>query len=66
MLQTVVNTAYCCLILLAKLIQKIVFGELRVVEKQVNNKIQKIMFGELRVVEKQVNRQFNYIFHAYG
>lgn len=31
---TVVNTAYCCLILLAKLIQKIVFGELRVVEKQ--------------------------------
>jgi hypothetical protein len=43
-----------------------VFGELRVVEKQVNNKIQKIMFGELRVVEKQVNRQFNYIFHAYG
>lgn len=31
---TVVNTAYCCLILLAKLIQKAVFGELRVVEKQ--------------------------------
>jgi hypothetical protein len=29
-----------------------VFGELRVVEKQVNSKIQKIVFGELRVVEK--------------
>jgi hypothetical protein len=43
-LQTVVNTAYCCLILLAKLIQKIVFGELRVVEKQVNSKIQKIVW----------------------
>jgi hypothetical protein len=43
-----------------------VFGEIRVVEKQVDSKIQKIMFGELRVVEKQINRQFNYIFHAYG
>ncbi|KAJ8303621.1 hypothetical protein KUTeg_020017 [Tegillarca granosa] len=31
---TMVNTAYCCFILLGKLIQKMVFGELRVVEQQ--------------------------------
>lgn len=31
---TLVNTAYCCFILLGKLIQKMVFGELRVVEQQ--------------------------------
>ncbi|KAL4234654.1 hypothetical protein ACF0H5_006295 [Mactra antiquata] len=31
---TLVNTAYCCLILLGKLVQKIVFGELRVSEQQ--------------------------------
>lgn len=31
---TLVNTAYCCLILLGKVIQKRVFGELRVSEKQ--------------------------------
>lgn len=31
---TLVNTAYCCLILLGKLVQKIVFGDLRVSEQQ--------------------------------
>lgn len=31
---TLVNMAYCCLIIVAKIIQKVVFGELRVVEKQ--------------------------------
>lgn len=31
---TLVNTAYCCLILLGKIIQKQVFGELRVSERQ--------------------------------
>lgn len=31
---TLVNTAYCCLILLGKLVQKVVFGELRVSEQQ--------------------------------
>ncbi|KAL5022727.1 hypothetical protein ScPMuIL_001882 [Solemya velum] len=31
---TLVNTAYCCLILLGKVIQKFVFGELRVSEQQ--------------------------------
>lgn len=31
---TMVNTAYCCLILLGKLVQKVVFGELRVSEQQ--------------------------------
>ncbi|XP_048254927.1 E3 ubiquitin-protein ligase AMFR-like isoform X1 [Haliotis rufescens] len=31
---TLVNTAYCCLILLGKLIQRMVFGELRVSEQQ--------------------------------
>ncbi|KAK3579007.1 hypothetical protein CHS0354_034804 [Potamilus streckersoni] len=31
---TLVNTAYCCLILLGKLIQKLVFGDLRVSEQQ--------------------------------
>lgn len=30
-----VNSAYCCLILLGKAIQKLVFGELRVSEEQV-------------------------------
>lgn len=33
-LVTLVNMAYCCLILVGKLIQKIVFGQLRVVEHQ--------------------------------
>lgn len=31
---TLVNTAYCCLILLGKFVQKVVFGELRVSEQQ--------------------------------
>lgn len=35
MLQTLINMAYCCLILLGKSIQKIVFGELRISEQQV-------------------------------
>ncbi len=30
-----INMAYCCLILLGKLIQKVVFGKLRVIEHQV-------------------------------
>ena len=34
-LQTLINMAYCCLILFGKLIQQIVFGHLRVVEQQV-------------------------------
>lgn len=33
--QTLINMAYCCLILLGKTIQKIVFGELRISEQQV-------------------------------
>lgn len=35
-LQTLINMAYCCLILLGKSIQKIVFGELRISEQQVS------------------------------
>lgn len=34
-LQTLINMAYCCLILLGKSIQKVVFGELRISEQQV-------------------------------
>lgn len=33
--QTLINMAYCCLILLGKSIQKVVFGELRISEQQV-------------------------------
>lgn len=33
-LQTLINMAYCCLILLGKTIQKLVFGELRISEQQ--------------------------------
>ena len=34
--QTMVNTVYCILILMGKLIQAIIFGELRVSEQQVS------------------------------
>ena len=33
-----INMAYCCLILLGKVIQKLVFGKLRVIENQVRFK----------------------------
>lgn len=35
--QTLINLAYCCLILLGKSIQKIVFGDLRISEQQVSD-----------------------------
>lgn len=34
--QTLVNSCYCLLILVGKLIQNVVFGELRVIEQQVS------------------------------
>ena len=37
--QTLINMAYCCLVLFGKLIQKIVFGQLRVMEQQVVSNI---------------------------
>lgn len=34
-LQVLINMAYCCLFLVGKFIQKIVFGDLRISEQQV-------------------------------
>lgn len=38
-IQIIINMAYCCLILIGKTIQSIVFGELRISEQQVNSQI---------------------------
>ena len=51
------NTAYCCLILLGKLVQKIVFGDLRVSEQQVSNTI--------KILNKLVTRKKSVIIHIY-
>ena len=42
--QALINMAYCCLILVGKLIQKIVFGKLRVSEQQVRLSIT-VLYG---------------------
>ncbi|XP_052816221.1 E3 ubiquitin-protein ligase AMFR-like [Mya arenaria] len=55
---TLVNTAYCCLILLGKLVQKVVFGELRVSEQQhVRDKFWNFLFYKFIFVFGVMNVQ---------
>ncbi|XP_052251704.1 E3 ubiquitin-protein ligase AMFR-like isoform X2 [Dreissena polymorpha] len=55
---TLVNTAYCCLILLGKLVQKVVFGELRVSEQQhVKDKFWNFLFYKFIFVFGVMNVQ---------
>lgn len=58
-LQTLVNMAYCCLILLGTFIQKLVFGELRVSEQQhVKDKFWNFVFYKFIFVFGIINVQF--------
>lgn len=57
--QTVINMAYCCLILLGKSIQKLVFGELRISEQQhLKDKFWNFVFYKFIFVFGVVNVQF--------
>lgn len=57
--QTVINAAYCCLILLGKSIQKLVFGELRISEQQhLKDKFWNFVFYKFIFVFGVVNVQF--------
>lgn len=59
MFQTVINMAYCCLILLGKSIQKLVFGELRISEQQhLKDKFWNFVFYKFIFVFGVVNVQF--------
>uniref|UniRef100_A0A7G3AB75 Putative e3 ubiquitin ligase n=1 Tax=Lutzomyia longipalpis TaxID=7200 RepID=A0A7G3AB75_LUTLO len=76
---TLINMAYCCLILLGKSIQKVVFGELRISEQQtlinmaycclilLGKSIQKVVFGELRISEQQhmKDKFWNFVFYKF-
>ncbi|XP_031618172.1 E3 ubiquitin-protein ligase AMFR-like [Contarinia nasturtii] len=56
---TVINMAYCCLILLGKSIQKLVFGELRISEQQhLKDKFWNFVFYKFIFVFGVVNVQF--------
>lgn len=58
-LQTIINMAYCCLILLGKSIQKLVFGELRISEQQhLKDKFWNFVFYKFIFVFGVVNVQF--------
>uniref|UniRef100_A0A182XZ10 E3 ubiquitin-protein ligase AMFR n=1 Tax=Anopheles stephensi TaxID=30069 RepID=A0A182XZ10_ANOST len=60
-LQTLINTAYCCLILLGKSIQKFVFGELRISEQQhMKDKFWNFIFYKFIFVFGVVNVQYLY------
>lgn len=53
------NTAYCCLILLGKLIQRVVFGQLRVSEQQhVKDKFWNFVFYKFIFVFGVINVQY--------
>ncbi|XP_037047451.1 E3 ubiquitin-protein ligase AMFR-like isoform X2 [Bradysia coprophila] len=56
---TLINMAYCCLILLGKSIQKVVFGELRISEQQhLKDKFWNFVFYKFIFVFGVVNVQF--------
>uniref|UniRef100_A0A1L8DSF2 Putative e3 ubiquitin ligase n=1 Tax=Nyssomyia neivai TaxID=330878 RepID=A0A1L8DSF2_9DIPT len=56
---TLINMAYCCLILLGKSIQKVVFGELRISEQQhMKDKFWNFVFYKFIFVFGVVNVQF--------
>lgn len=56
---TLMNTAYCCLILLGKLIQRVVFGQLRVSEQQhVKDKFWNFVFYKFIFVFGVINVQY--------
>uniref|UniRef100_A0A182X3L2 E3 ubiquitin-protein ligase AMFR n=1 Tax=Anopheles quadriannulatus TaxID=34691 RepID=A0A182X3L2_ANOQN len=58
---TLINTAYCCLILLGKSIQKFVFGELRISEQQhMKDKFWNFIFYKFIFVFGVVNVQYLY------
>ncbi|KAK7874530.1 hypothetical protein R5R35_013108 [Gryllus longicercus] len=56
---TLINMAYCCLILLGKFIQKLVFGELRVSEQQhIKDKFWNFVFYKFIFVFGVINVQY--------
>lgn len=58
-LQTLINTAYCSLILLGKFIQRLVFGELRVSEQQhLKDKFWNFVFYKFIFVFGVINVQY--------
>uniref|UniRef100_A0A182PHA0 E3 ubiquitin-protein ligase AMFR n=1 Tax=Anopheles epiroticus TaxID=199890 RepID=A0A182PHA0_9DIPT len=58
---TLINTAYCCLILIGKTIQKFVFGELRISEQQhMKDKFWNFIFYKFIFVFGVVNVQYLY------
>lgn len=57
--QTLINMAYCCLILMGRTIQKIVFGELRISEQQhMKDKLWNFVFYKFIFVFGVVNVQY--------
>nr|CAD7400110.1 unnamed protein product [Timema cristinae] len=57
--QTLINMAYCCLILLGKFIQQLVFGELRVSEQQhIKDKFWNFVFYKFIFVFGVINVQY--------
>lgn len=58
-LQTLINMAYCCLILVGKSIQKIVFGDLRISEQQhLKDKFWSFVFYKFIFIFGVINVQF--------
>lgn len=56
---TLINMAYCCLILVGRFIQKLVFGELRVVEQQhIKDKFWNFVFYKFIFIFGVMNVQF--------
>ncbi|GAB6030480.1 hypothetical protein CHUAL_007344 [Chamberlinius hualienensis] len=56
---TLINMAYCCLILIGKLIQRMVFGELRVIEQQhIKDKFWNFIFYKFIFIFGIINVQY--------
>lgn len=68
--QTLINLAYCCLILLGKSIQKIVFGDLRISEQQVSDSRAGSLDDDVRITEcsspqHMKDKFWNFIFYKF-